>query len=86
MKDSVDVAYIGTAGVHLSLGENLNTPIYGPGANPGNEQERRPYQDFGNVYQLVTTGTSSYNGLDVTYKAHRQVVDCEYRVHLGARD
>jgi hypothetical protein len=55
-------------GCSPQLGRNLNTPIYGPGANPGNEQERRPYQDFGNAYQLVTTGTSSYNGLDVTYK------------------
>lgn len=67
-KDSLDIAYIGTAGTHLTMGEDLNTPIYGSGATTTNEQQRRPYQSYGNVYQLATIGTSSYNGMDVTYK------------------
>jgi hypothetical protein len=69
-KDIVDMAYIGTAGTHLTMGVSLNTPVYGPGADQTNEQARRPYQDYANIYQLASIGTSSYNGVDVTYR-HR---------------
>jgi hypothetical protein len=75
-RDSVDIAYVGSAGVHLTLAESLNTPVYEndpvTGAPPSttNEQDRRPYPDFTNISNVNSDGTSSYNGLDVTFR-HR---------------
>ena len=70
-RDSVEVAYLGTAGVHQTLDASLNTPVYIPGnSSTTNEQERRPYSDFADVHDLASIGTSSYNGVDVTFR-HR---------------
>ena len=72
-KDSIDVAYVGTEGTHLTMGVSLNTPVNGSGASVANEQARRPYQNFANIYQLSSIGTSSYNGVDVTFRHQAHV-------------
>ena len=69
--DSLELAYNGTAGVHLPINESLNTPVYTGSpttSTTGNEAARRPYTNFGIVGDLTSAATSSYNGLDVTYK------------------
>jgi hypothetical protein len=66
--DSLELAYVGTAGVHLTIDANLNTPVYIPGASStANEQQRRPHQKFTDIHDLTSAGTSSYNGVDVVY-------------------
>jgi hypothetical protein len=68
--DSVEMAYVGTEGVHLTHGVSENTPVYSATASASNEQARRPYQDFTNIGEIASSGTSSYNGVDVSYR-HR---------------
>lgn len=80
-KDSLEATYVGTEGTHLTIGTSLNTAIYendpitgappmgGPGG-AANEQDRMPYQHFKNISSMQSTATSSFNGLDVTFR-HR---------------
>jgi hypothetical protein len=76
-RDSVEVAYNGNAGMHLTMGVSLNTPVYNTGLslteNKSTEQARRPYQGFSNISDFASIGTSSFNGVDVTYK-HRDKI------------
>lgn len=67
--DSLELAYIGTEGVHLSQSADLNLPVYGPGASVANENSRRPYASEGltYIYSLESDTNSDYNGLNVTY-------------------
>jgi hypothetical protein len=58
--DSIDLAYLGSSGTHLALSVGINTLAKGS----------RPYPNFSDICSLSSTGTSSYNGVDVTYK-HR---------------
>jgi hypothetical protein len=68
--DSVELAYVGTHGVHISQSEDLNLPVYGPGATTANELQRRPYGSEGlaEIASLQSNTTSNYNGLNVTYR------------------
>src|SRR5260370_19764903 len=67
--DSIQVGYVGTLGRHLSQfsGDNNPTQILVPGTNV---QAHLPFPDFAEVpnngYE-TTTGTSSYNSLQVVY-------------------
>jgi len=75
-KDSLDVAYIGTTGTHLTLGQDINTPVYendpltGAAPSTSNEYDRRPYYGYQNIAVEKSNATSAYQGLDVTLR-HR---------------
>jgi hypothetical protein len=70
--DSVELAYVGTEGVHLSQTYDANVPVYGPGATVANETKRRPYGTEGlvQIRSLESNSNSSYNGLNATFR-HR---------------
>jgi hypothetical protein len=59
-RDSIDLAYIGSAGIHQAITTDLNTLA----------NATRPYADFGDIASVESIGTSSYNGVDLTFK-HR---------------
>ena len=63
-----EMAYVGTAGIHLPGAKNINSPIHNSGATAGNAQSRRPYPDFSVLLQLSTEFNSSYNGLQLSLK------------------
>jgi hypothetical protein len=68
--DSVELAYIGTNGVHIAQSYDANLPVYnGDAANPGST---RPYGSEGltQILTLVSNSTSNYNGLNATYRHH----------------
>jgi len=69
-KDSIDIAYIGTTGTHLTIGDDINAPVYGLGATTSNESARRPYQGYQTIAVEESNGTSAYQGVDVTLR-HR---------------
>ena len=57
---SFQVAYVGTAGKHLSFGRDINqVPMDLLG--PGNAQARRPYPQYGEIYSNTNDGYSNYN-------------------------
>ncbi len=58
--DSVDIAYNGTEGTHLPITGSFNTAVNGTA----------PFPKFGIISDLTSIGTSSYNGVDITYR-HR---------------
>lgn len=64
-KDSVDIAYVGTEGTHLTLTHDLNLPTNVTAANPSGTY---PNSNFTTIYDLASDATSSYNGLDVTFR------------------
>lgn len=70
VSDSVELAYVGTQGVHIAQSYDANLPVYnGNSAKPGST---RPYasEGLGQLLTLVSNSTSNYNGLNVTYR-HR---------------
>jgi Carboxypeptidase regulatory-like domain/TonB dependent receptor len=56
---SFDLAYVGTAGIHLEIEDGNNTPLPGPGS----VQPRRPYPEFGVINWVEQTGQSMYHSL-----------------------
>jgi hypothetical protein len=70
--DSVELAYVGTQGIHIAQSYDANLPVYGPGASTSNERARRPYASEGllAIRVLRSDATSNYNGLNVTFN-HR---------------
>jgi hypothetical protein len=70
--DSIELAYVGTEGVHLSQTGDLDQPVMAAGANQTNENQRRPFISEGlvHVLDLESNTNSSYNGLNATYR-HR---------------
>jgi hypothetical protein len=64
-------SYIGNSGRHLSVLDDLNYARYAPGATVANTQQRRPYQDFASILNGESSGSSSYNGLQLA--AERRV-------------
>ncbi|HWB97715.1 MAG TPA: TonB-dependent receptor [Bryobacteraceae bacterium] len=60
------VAYAASKGTFLGYNVDLNPAVYGPGADSGNTQDRRPNQNFQNVVEDVSGGNSIYNSLQVT--------------------
>jgi len=65
-------SYIGTNGRHLSLLNDLNYARYAPGATVANTQQRRPYQNFASILNAEPSGSSSYNGLQLTLERQMQ--------------
>jgi len=65
--DSLEAAYVGTSGIHISQSYDSNLPVYnGNSASPGST---RPYasEGLGQLLTLVSNSTSNYNGLNLTY-------------------
>jgi len=67
----VRASYIGNQGRHLSYVVDVNYARYGPGATVANTQQRRPFQNFGEVTNSPSDGTSGYNALQLS--AERRV-------------
>jgi len=59
-------AYVGSKGTHLSYNNDLNVPIYGPGATSSNIQQRRPYQNFQSITMDISGANSNYNALQLS--------------------
>src|SRR6185437_4102003 len=69
--DFLSIGYYGTAGRHLSLVQDNNQAVYIPGqSTTTNVQARRPNPNVAAVNTEVSTGMSSYNGLELVYR-HR---------------
>lgn len=67
----LDVAYVGSRGVHLSKRIDINkAPLPSP-TNTLPLQERRPYPQFGFILDDTNRAGSSYNGLQVNL--HNQI-------------
>ena len=68
--DSVELAYVGTQGIHIAQSYDANLPVYnGNAAKPGSA---RPYGSEGltQILTLVSNSTSNYHGLNATYRHH----------------
>lgn len=66
---SLQVAYAGTSGYHLTTGADDNQPY--PSADPNSTpQSRRPFPNLGTFGAVHTYGTSNYNSLQVTLEHH----------------
>lgn len=63
----VRAAYAGSKGTHLLQGMESNAAVYIPGESSfENLQERKPYPDFSSILLVDSTGSSSYNSLQLT--------------------
>jgi hypothetical protein len=66
---TLQIAYAGTKGYHLTTGADDNQPY--PSANPNsNPQARRPFPNLGTFGMVHESGTSNYNALQVTLERH----------------
>lgn len=54
---SLELAYLGSHGVHLQESYNINQPVPGPGS----VQPRRPYPQWGPITWVDSSGGSSFN-------------------------
>ena len=62
-----DAAYVGTKGVNLGFGRDMNQ-VPASALGPGNAQLRRPYPQFATITELNFDGWSNYNSLQVMVK------------------
>ncbi len=60
------VAYVGNSGTRLLGTVDANQPIYSPGADAFNAQDRRPYPLYGLIFDHGTRFSSNYNALQVS--------------------
>ncbi len=58
---AIEVAYVGTRGLHLQVLRDRNQPTPGP----DDVQERRPYSQYGNFASIENSGRSQYNGFQL---------------------
>ena len=63
---SLEIGYLGSAGIHLRRLGSYNDPPPGP----GNIQARRPFPNLGNVQVMYAPSHSNYNALNVKF-THR---------------
>lgn len=70
--DSIEAAYVGTAGVHIANSYDVNVPASSSTASTSNEFARRPYSSEGlaGIIEMRSDTTSNYNGLDLTFRHH----------------
>ena len=63
------VAYVGAVGRHEFLTEEINPAVYAPGAtsNANNVNSRRIYTNFTTITNVQSTGSSSYNSLQISW-------------------
>jgi len=68
--DSMELAYVGTQGIHIAQSYDANLPVYN--GNASNPSGTRPYGSEGltQILTLVSNSTSHYHGLNATYR-HR---------------
>ncbi len=62
----VRAAYVGSTAAHLSYDSDPNAPLPSPTATHANEQARRPYQQFGIIYEAFSGANSNYNALELS--------------------
>lgn len=70
----LDMRYVGNKGTHLPRFIEANPAIYGPGATPGNADQRRQYADcdasgscaFASVGLIADNNSSTYHALQVS--------------------
>jgi hypothetical protein len=60
---TLTVGYAGSKGTKLIRGFDLNQPVPGPGFL----QARRPYPQYGNIFDIESGGNSSFNSLQAIY-------------------
>ena len=67
--NSMEVAYVGTQGIHIAQTYDANAPVASPTATVSNERTRRPYGVEGllQIRTLRSNSTSNYNGLNATF-------------------
>jgi hypothetical protein len=58
----VEATYMGSAGNHLRVTQNINQPAPGPGT-PSQVNARRPYPLYGNISMIDAVGQSRYESL-----------------------
>jgi hypothetical protein len=62
------IAYVGTRGRHLLVGQEINPAVYVPGASTGgNVDARRIHQGFTAIQNTQSTGHSDYDALQVSW-------------------
>jgi Carboxypeptidase regulatory-like domain len=61
----VRAAYVGSKATHLGFNTDINAARVFPGGSNIDAQERRPYQQFGQITQDVSGANSNYNSLQV---------------------
>ena len=57
------VAYAASKGTFLGYNVDLNAAVYGPGANTGDTQARRPNQNFQSIVEDIAGGNSPPEGM-----------------------
>jgi hypothetical protein len=60
------IAYVGSKGQRLLHSPEMNPGLYGPGATPGNVNQRRQYQPIGGLQLGRSDAWSKYHSLQVT--------------------
>lgn len=61
------VAYVGTRGTHLGTTQDINAPIFVPNASTdANQQARRPYPQFEDIWSEYSGANSTYNAMQLT--------------------
>ena len=62
------IAYVGTRGRHLLVGQEINPAVYVPGASTaGNVDARRIHQGFQSIQNTQSTGRSDYDALQFSW-------------------
>lgn len=59
-------AYVGSSSNRLSYNTDINAPLPSRTATADNEDDRRPYQDYGQLTQNTSGLTSNYHALQLT--------------------
>ena len=62
-----EVTYLGSAGNHLRVTENINQPAPGAGT-PAQVNARRPYPLYGSINMIDDVGNSTYESLQVRFQ------------------
>ena len=63
----VRVAYAGSKGDRLAIGNQINPAIFTPGATTATTNQRRPlFPNFNSITEIQSTGESLYNALQLT--------------------
>jgi hypothetical protein len=77
---TVEVSYLGSAGVHQDTRYNINQPTAYDPSNPQPVSARRPYPAFGEVFTRLYGLSSNYNAgvVNVKHSSHSLVLTAAY--------